>query len=389
MHRFAYVAYGIFVASAGVMFVFLEDVESDLGISGFGLGAISGIPFFIALFVAVLVSPLGDRGYVRELTIGAFVTAIVGNIWLGYADTLWGLLLSRGLSSFGIGLFGVAARKALVGVSPDGSGEALGGLLSAAVAGFLFGPALGAALEGFGGRHVPFVALSVALLILFVPTMKWLRAAPIATSTINSTAMLPLLRNPLIRAAAAAQAAVFFNIGVFDATVDKYLTDLGVSNWWVAVIVIVIGSPLLVIPTRSGRFVDQHPRPELVLLLAAAAFVPVVTTLSVFSVLAVFIIFAMAQTVVESVVFPAGARVAVNESGAEKSAVGQGLLESIGQLFAGVSSILAPYMYDLTDGPLGSFGMSASFATVAVLYAAFELRRAGRTVGLPAASVAT
>ena len=49
MYRFAYIAYGLFVASAGVTFVFLEDIESDFGISPLGIGAISAMSFLVAL----------------------------------------------------------------------------------------------------------------------------------------------------------------------------------------------------------------------------------------------------------------------------------------------------------------------------------------------------
>ena len=105
MYRFAYIAYGLFVASAGVTFVFLEDIESDFGISPLGIGAISAMSFLVALVVALGLSPLGDRGRVTELAVGAFVSAAIGNIWLGLASSFWEFFVARGLASLGIGLF--------------------------------------------------------------------------------------------------------------------------------------------------------------------------------------------------------------------------------------------------------------------------------------------
>ncbi len=375
MYRFAYLAYGLFVASAGVTFVFLEDIESDFGISPLGIGAISAMSFLVALVVALGLSPLGDRGRVTELAVGAFVAAAVGNIWLGLASSFWEFFVARGLASLGIGLFAIAARKALIGDSIDGSAEKLGGLISAAVAGFLLGPALGAWLEQYGGMLTPYLVLTVGLLLCAVPSITWLRRTPIATSTVTTTrTMVPLLKLPLMRAAVASHTAVFLNIGVFDSTVDELLTDLGAGNTQVALILVLIGSPLLVVPTLAGRFVDSHPNPRRVLLLAHLLFVPIVLGLSTSTTIVFFVVLSFTQTTIESVVFPSSARVAVNQTGAQESAIGQGLLDSAGQLAAAIAAFLAPVLYDLTDGPLGSFGMSGTAALLLLIYSWTQIR---------------
>ncbi len=375
MYRFAYIAYGLFVASAGVTFVFLEDIETQFGISALGIGAISGMSFLMSLVVALGMSPLGDRGHVVELAVLAFITAAIGNIWLGLGSSFWEFFIARGLASFGIGLFGIAARKALIGSSVDGSAEKLGGLISAAVAGFLLGPSMGAWLEQFGGMLTPYLVLTVALVLCAPPSLLWLRRTPIATSSITtSRAMLPLLRIAPMRAAVATHTAVFLNIGVFDSTVDELLTDLGASNTEVAIILIIVASPLLVVPTIAGRFVDQHPRPQRILLLGHLLFVPILLSLSFTASILYFVVFAFVQTAMESVVFPSAARVTVNQTGAEESAIGQGLLDSAGQLAAAVSAFIAPVMYDLTNGPLGSFGMSGSIALLLLIYAWTQVR---------------
>ncbi len=383
MHRFGYIANGLFVASSGVTFVFLEDIEANFGVSALGIGAISAMSYLIALLVALFLSPLGDRGHVVPLAVTAFVVGIAGNIWFGQATTLPNLLIGRALTSLGIGLFAVAARKALIGDRVEGSGEKIGGFISSAVAGFLLGPALGAQLEQFGGMRTPYLVLSSGLLLCAGPSLQWLRNAPIATSPIDSRAMIPLLKRPLIRAAAAAQAAVFLNIGVFSSTVDELLTELGASSTQVALILGAIGSPLLVLPAIAGRVVDRQPRPERVLILALVCFIPIVVGLSVWVSIIGFLMLAFVQTGLESVIFPAAARVTVNETGAGESAIGQGLLESVGQLAATTAAFIAPTLYDLTDGPLGSFGMSAAMGTVLFLYAASQVRAHARSGELP------
>ncbi len=383
MYRLALVTYGILVSSAGVTFVFLEDIESDFGIGALGVGAVSSIGFVVTLLVALLVSPLGDRGHVMAIGAVGIATGIGGNLWLGVADELWSLLAARAIASFGLGAFGVATRKALIGESPDGSGEMLGSLVSFAVGGFLLGPALGSVLEGFGGIWVPYTAIAVALAIVALPVLRWLGAAPIAVSHTNAASMLPWLRRPRVRAAAAAQAAVFFNIGVFDSTVDEYLTSLGVSNNGVALVLIVVGSPLLIVPTFAGRAADSAQQPHRLLLVALFLFVPIVALIGVFETLIAFMVFAFCQTFMESVIFPSSARVVIDETGAEESAIGTGLLDAVGQIAAAGSALAAPTLFDLAGGPIGSFGMSAGVAAALLAYAASQVRLTTKTEVTP------
>ena len=339
--------------------MFLEDVEQLYGIPPWGLGLISSLAFFTAVISAVLIAPLGDRGLLRALGIFAFATAIIGNVWIGFATELWSLAASRALGGLGVGVFAIVGRKALIGETTDGGAEKIGGFVSAAVAGFIGGPALGAWLGDLGGIETPYLAISAALALLAAPTIKYLISVPIAVSerTTIST-MLPLFSSPNVRAATAAYLAVFFNIGVFDATVDLYLSSLGASNAQVGLILIIVGAPLLFIPRLAGRAVDTSSRTMQYMLMALAIFVPIVLTLGFWEGLLVFTVLATFQTTMESVIFPAANRLVIDEAGAANSAVGTGMLDASGSLAAGFSALIAPVLFDLTDGPLGSFGVS-------------------------------
>jgi len=359
VYRLVYVTYLFMVASAGVTFVFLEDVEELYGIPAWGIGLISSLAFFTAVVASLVIAPFGDRGHLRTLGIFAFVTAIVGNVWIGFADELWSLAVSRGLGGLGVGVFSVVGRKSLIGDTTEGSAEKIGGFISAAVAGFVGGPALGAWLSELGGIETPYLVISVVLVVLALPTMRYLTTVPVAVSEGTSVkAMLPLLRAPKVRAATAAYVAVFFNIGVFDATVDEYLTDLGASNQQVGLILLVVGAPLLFIPRLAGRIVDTSARTPQILLIAMAIFVPIVLTLGVWVGVAAFIVLATLQTTMESVMFPASTRLVIEEAGAEQSAVGTSLLDASGSFAGGFSALIAPVLFDATNGPLGSFGVS-------------------------------
>lgn len=363
MYRLAYVAYTVMVASAGVTFVFLEDVETMFGLPSWGVGLIAGLGFFTTVITSVFVSPFGDRGHLTTLGALGFITAIAGNIMFALADGLTMLVISRGATGFGVGLFAIVARKALIGETTDDSGEKIGALVSAAVLGFIAGPALGAQLANYGGIATPYYVLSAVLVVVAVPTMKWLTTVRVATSDgVRTREMLSLTRLPGMRAALAAQLAIFFNIGVFDATVDEYLTDLGLSNSGVGIAIAVVAFPLLFMPRLVGRYVDKASRPALVMLGGLFVFVPIVLMIGLWQGVAVFVTLAFVQTAMESVMFPTAVRVAVDETGAEKSATGTGLLDAAGSFAAGVSAIIGPVLYDATNGPAGPFVTSASFA---------------------------
>ena len=161
MKRLIYLAYLLMIASAGVTFVFLEDIETQYNLPAWGIGLISSLAFSTAVVASLGIAPLGDKGFMVPLAIAGFATAIVGNLWIGFATELWSISVSRGLAGFGTGLFSIVGRKALIGDNTDDSGEQLGAFLSAAVDGFIAGPALGAQLANFGGIATPYVTLSL------------------------------------------------------------------------------------------------------------------------------------------------------------------------------------------------------------------------------------
>lgn len=388
MYRFVYVTYMLMVASSGVIFVFLEDFESQFGVPAWGIGLIAAIGFLTAVIASVGISPLGDRGYLKSMGAVGFVATIVGNVAFGLSDELWSLALSRALVGIGTGLFSIVGRKALIGEVTDDSGEKVGMFISAAVAGFIAGPVVGSALSNFGGISTPFLVLAAVLAVVSVPTMIWLSTVPVAVSeTASSGSMVGLLKEPGVRAAVATQVAVFFNIGVFDATVDEYLTDQGLDTNGVGIVILLVGLPLLFVPKLMGRHVDNIPRPADVMLRAFVLFVPIVLTLGLWEGVVVFTTFAVMQTFVESTLFPAATRVVINETGAEHSASGTGLLDASGSLAAAFSSLLAPIAYDWTDGPLGSFGVSGVFAAAMLIVAWANVgqrdRRKGRSTSTP------
>jgi len=112
------------------------------------------------------------------------------------------------------------------------------------------------------------------------------------------------------------------------------------------------------------------------MLTGLAVFVPIVLLLGLWQGVAVFITLAFLQTFAESVVFPAVARVVITEAGAEKSAIGTGLIDAAGSSAAALSAFISPVVFDVADGPIGSFGMSGAVGATLLAIALTTLRRA-------------
>lgn len=376
-----YVAQFLLAASAGVVFVLLSDFQDAYGLPDWGLGVIAAMGFLGALAVQLLLAPLADRGRIRTVAIVALASGTGGTLWLAVAEQLWQLAAARGFVGIGLGLFGVAARKAVIGESREGSGAKLGTLLSAGVAGFISGPPLGAALSEWG-LAAPFLVLGGALALVSVPAQAAIGRARVATSIVRHRDLLRLLRLPGVQAAVAAQVLLFGFIGVFDAVIDRYLTDLGAGNRTVAAGLLAIGLPLLVLPARAGRWAERHGGSSS-LRLALLVAVPSYAAYGLWAVPAAVIAVGFVGAAAEAVAFPSSQLVAVEETGASEAAIGQALLDTSGMTAAGISALAAPAVY----GALGPRALFLGYAVVAGALAALALQRLtarGRAQPLPA-----
>ena len=101
MYRLAYAIYMLMIASAGVTFVFLEDIETDYGLPAWGIGLISALAFITILVATLVFAPLADRGHLRLIGGGGIVLTIFGNGWIGFATDLWSIAASRALVGIG------------------------------------------------------------------------------------------------------------------------------------------------------------------------------------------------------------------------------------------------------------------------------------------------
>jgi MFS family permease len=333
----------LLTCSLGVVFVFLEDVQSDNGLADWEVGAIASTGFAAALVAQLLLAPMADRGRSSTLAVVALATGIVGPIGFAFGSNMVVLAASRGLSGIGLGLFGLLARKALLGLDATGGGAKLGVLLSTAVAGFIAGPVIGALFEPLG-FEAPFLAVAAALIVLGIPATRVILRTAVATAPVDYSDLGRLLARPKVQAAMIIQVVVFGFIGVFDSVIDRFLTDLGASTGQVAMTILLVGSPMLVLPRIAGNLAERLGGAR-VMLPALFGLVPAMAGYGVAGVLTVAAICGFLHGLSESFASISAQVLVLEVTGAPRAAVGASLLEAAGLGAATVSAAVAPLVY--------------------------------------------
>ncbi len=359
----------LLTSALGVVFVFLEDVQADRGLADWEIGVVAGTGFGAALLAQLLLSPLADRGTTRPLAVVALAAGIVGPVGFAYGQTMLILAASRGLSGIGLGLFGLLARKALLGLDATGGGAKLGMLLSTAVAGFIIGPVIGAVFEPLG-FEAPFLAVSVALLLVGVPATATILRTQIAASPVDYSDLGRLIRRPKVQAAMLVQVVVYGFIGVFDAIVDRFLTDLGASTATIAVTILFVGGPMLFLPRIAGQLAERKGGAT-VMLPALLILIPAMTGYGLAGSVVVATVFGFLHGTGESFVSISAQVLVLEVTGAERAAVGSALLDAAGLSAATMAALLTPTVY-------GAAGPRALFVGAAVLGALLGLMALAR-----------
>lgn len=362
-HRLIYAVNFLMAASIGLVFVFLADLQELHGLATWELGVVAAMGFLGSLVAKLALAPLADRGHIGTLAVLGVVGAVAGTLGFIVASETWTLAATRGLVGVGHGVYGVAGRKAIIGTDTAGAPARLGTLLSTGVAGFLAGPPIGAVL-GRVSFATPFWVIAVAIGVAGLAAVRVIGRAPVAVAPVDYRDMGTLLRHPRIQAAVMAQIALFGFIGVFDATVDRYFTDLGATTDATAVALLVIGFPLLVLPARAGSISQRHGGAR-VLFPTFAAILPAIVLFGLAGSVAWASIAGVVETTGESFAFLAVEVIALEVTGAERAAVGNALLEAAGLTSSAVAAAFGPLVY----GFWGAETLFTGFAVVSGLLA--------------------
>ncbi len=333
----------LLTSALGVVFVFLEDVQTEFGLADWEIGVIAGTGFGASFVAQLILSPLADRGHTGPLAVVAIVSGMLGPIGFAFGTSAGVLAVSRGLTGIGLGLFSLLARKALIGLDAVGGGAKLGILLSTAVAGFITGPLIGALFEPLG-MEAPFIIVSVALAIVGIPATRAILRSEIASAPVNYGDIRRLLVRPRIQAAMIVQVIVFGFVGIFDAVIDRFLTDIGASTQMVAVVIIFVGGPMLILPRIAGNLAESRGG-SVVMLPALLILIPAMLGYSIASSVVVVMFFGAFHGSGESFASVSSQVLVLEVTGPERAAVGSALLDAAGLSSAAVTAFLAPLIY--------------------------------------------
>ncbi len=362
-----YITNFILTSALGVVFVFLEDVQERNNLADWEIGVVAGTGFGAALVAQLVLSPFADRGVVKPLAVIALLSGIVGPIGFAFGNTMAVLAISRGLSGIGLGLFALLAKKALLGLDATGGGAKLGVLLSTAVAGFILGPVIGAVFEPLG-FEAPFIAVSLTLILIGIPATYTILQTEIAASPVDYSDLGRLVRRPKVQAAMIVQVIVFGFIGVFDAIIDRFLTDLGASTGQVAITILFVGGPMLVLPRIAGKMAEERGGAT-VMMPALLILIPAMIGYGFTGSVVVATVCGLMHGTGESFASISAQVLVLEVTGAERAAVGSALLEAAGLSAATITAATAPLVYGSSGGRtlfLGTAGIGIFFALIAV-----------------------
>jgi predicted MFS family arabinose efflux permease len=370
------VAAMVMMASSGVVFGLLAEIQRARHLATADLGTISGAYFAGSLVGLVTLAHLADRGHSRMLLTGSMGIASAALLWFAVADSLWELVTARAIGGLCLAVFSATSRATVARVNPARMGENLGRLASAEMGGFVLGPAVGAVLHEVGSVSTPFFVVGVAAAIMAAvflrampeiaidhpPTLRWWQSTG-----------LDLLANRRVAGAALLAVALMLPVGIYDAMWSKYLSDLGASAMFVGTSLTLYGAPIVLFGRRGGQFVDRVG-PRRAMPLAMLGIVPITALYGALSQYWAVAGIALVEAFFQTVAGPSANAAMAEACPPDRTAAGQGLSSVLGLSAAGILGGFAPRLYD-EFGSAWLFG-GVALATAVICAIGLQLDRA-------------
>ncbi len=368
-----YAVSGTVTLGYGSIYALLANLRDRFGFSEAELGVIAGAGFLAGLLAQLLLSRQADRGRAAAMIVGGLLAATLAMVGCAVASQFWVFVLARVLLGLGSGSVAPAIRRIVVLESHDRLGANLGRLASFELAGFVLGPVIAAGAAQVLGIRAPFILLAVLFSLALITATRMDLSAGVSSS--RPRVLRGLLARPAMRAALASCVAFYITVGTFEAVWAVLLRDNGASTWLIGVTLSLFTVPMIFLAPIGGR-VAQRRGPMRV----AAASISLATVCtfaygvvpSLWMLLAVSLVHAVA----DSFTMPANQVAVAIASPVEDISSGQGLLGATGLAAAGVSGLLAGWLYEY-QGRAVLFAAAAA-AMVCFLILALVLDAAGR-----------
>jgi MFS family permease len=351
----------------GVILALLAELQAAIGFESASLGLVAGSSFLFAFLSYLTIARLADRGHAKAMLVAGTAVAAVALLAAAYATSLAALVAARALLGVAEGAIIPAARRIVLDWAPDRPGAVLGRILSASVAGFVAGPALGAVLAAPFGLRAPFVVPALVL-VAALPVIGRL-AVPAITGRGEHAPASRWFARPVVLGGLLFGVLDFATFGALDSVWARLLTDVGASTTFIGVSLTLTVLPMVPAASWFGRLVDgRGPGP--VSLIGIVLIVPAVMTYATSSSKVVIAAGGLLHGIGSAALAPAAAAMVAAGSPRRHLARGQGLLEASGYLAAALAALPAGWVY----ARAGKFTLFATLAAVAAaLYATARL----------------
>ena len=360
MVLFAFV--GTQAMGIGVIASLLANIQDRFGFPTWSLGMIAGMSFVFTLVAHLWLASLADRGWERPMIAVGGILVVAALLWMMVASDLWHWVAARGLLGFAQGVSVVAGRRVILSWDSSRQGKALGSLTVALIAGFLIGPLIGGVLNELRSG-LPFLlpaVIEAALLpfLLLVKPGQYARAPERLNR--RHLAALPGLAPGLLLAASTG-----LTIGMLDALLARYMTDMGAGPTVIGIGFLAVALPSVFVTPLSGRMADRM-NPVRLALIGALVELPVVAAFGFANGVPALLLLGVLQSVTWSFVTPPGQAAVAKVAPPGQAAEAQGLVESYGLVLASVGAFAGPVIYGIR-GPTVLFLIAAAVLAVTPL----------------------
>jgi MFS family permease len=355
--------------SNSVVFSVLSDLQDAHGFADSGLGLIAGSGMVVGFLSQLLLAPYADRGHSKALLLAGLGIAVLGSLLFAGSSSLAGFVIARGVVGLSNGLFIPSARAIAASMSTERVAERLGTLGGVELAGFVTGPVIGGILVGPLGTRWPFIACgAIALVALVALAPRRLPAPPVAARTHRLGLVLLRLRG--MQSGVLLNVALFFPVGLYDAILDRYMTDRGAGNVLIGISFTMYGIPFALLAARGGRWADR--RGAFRLSVAALALVAPLTALYGWLTVPVIIMCGFfVEGSVQAVGVPASQAVVAAAAPYGRASAAQGLAGSLNLFAAAISAFAGPVVYE-------RWGAEAAFTAAGAVVLVCTLLAIGR-----------
>ncbi|MGK0221492.1 MAG: MFS family permease [Limisphaerales bacterium] len=360
----------ILMIGYAAVFTLLAEMRSSFGFSETAIGAIAGSAFLAGFIAQLVLSRFADSGHGKHLLRLGVVTALIGLVWMCFADDLTGWIAARTILGFGAGCVRPAARRLAFVHQPEVAGKTLGRLAAAEMIGFLIGPVVSSLLFNAWGIRAPFIAL-VVLLALVVPFV--LKVEIPGSKNPLKNAMRTLIRRPAMQSCIALGVAFYLAIGVFDAIWAVYMADMGASQLFIGGSMSLFTLPMILIAPWAGSFAARTNAFKVVTVTMTMAMLAMITYGFVDSLWWLLLPLAIHATV-DAVSMPSVQLAVGYASGETALASGQGLYGAAGLVVATIASFGSGAIYQLHGAQMLWWG-TAALMGVCILVAWFRGHR--------------